>query len=197
MRPFQTKLNVSPRTGARTEVWLFSPDLCGQNSLAEPPSWHLKHVSATASLVLFSLHRASGENLLASLNVTLSASLVPCWHKNRLRSECKEGPYWNAIAQSEPPSFAPIPSFVATVKRNISSLIGLPRGMAEACTNGQSEIWLLLQTLRVYINIEAILIQMNPPLQWKDFVDPLTKPHLVSVSNISLFYKGEFKLWTE
>lgn len=37
IRPFQTKLNLSPRTGARTEVRLFSPDLCRQNSQAKPP----------------------------------------------------------------------------------------------------------------------------------------------------------------
>lgn len=105
MRPFQTKLNVSPQTGARTEVGLFSLDLCGQTLGAKPPSWHLKHVFAKASLVLFSLPQALAENLWASLNVTLSASLVPRWHKNRARSECKEGPHWKAIAQSELPFF--------------------------------------------------------------------------------------------
>lgn len=104
MKPFQTKLNVSPRMGARgarPEAGLFSY-LCGQSSLAKQPSWHLKHMSAITSLVLFSLPLVSRENLWASLNVTLSASLVPHWHENEVLSEYKEGPYWMAaIAQRE------------------------------------------------------------------------------------------------
>lgn len=65
MKPFQSKLNVSPGTGARgagPEAGLFSY-LCGQSSVAKHLSWHLKHMSAIASLVLFSLPLASRENL--------------------------------------------------------------------------------------------------------------------------------------
>lgn len=90
---------LKPARGARPGAGLF-PYLCGQSSLAKHHSWHLKHMSAITSVVLFSLPPASRENLWASLNVTLSASLVPRWHKNVALSEYKGGRRWMAaIAQ--------------------------------------------------------------------------------------------------
>lgn len=111
MEAFQAKLNASPKTGAigaGPEGGLFFY-LCGRSSLAKQPSWHLKHMSAITSLVLFSLPLASRENLRASLNVTLSASLVLRWHKNAALAEYKEGRSWMvAIAQRERQLSAPL-----------------------------------------------------------------------------------------
>lgn len=104
MKSFQRKLNLRLRIGARgarPEARLFSY-LCGQSSLAKHPSWHLKHMPPITSLALFSFSMAPGENPWASLNVTLSASLVPCWHENEMLSEYKGVLYWSAArAQRE------------------------------------------------------------------------------------------------